>query len=1627
MKTFLFSCFSLLYAFSSMAQCPDDPQPIVIINEVGNFGRNAEYIELLVIGYPNNPYATVDMTDWILDDNSVPDEEQGNEPGHLRFGDCLSAVEPGTLILIYNPNEIMTGISSSGDGTTSWGIQISAGSGCITGYEDSPNHVLSSYSKGSPAPANWQNFIPLRNDGDVAQLRDATAALKHAVMWGGCSYNGGGLRLINLNNLPNVSGRSIQFTGGKDWFELSQYAVIQDAGSPGLPNSADNEAFILALKNKTALTGLAIECSELQPATNNNADGMASITVSNGQHGYNLELTGPVSQSIWLSNPGTINIENLLSGMYSIVVTDANGCSASCDFIISKEEVEPEIICQGGCVQLGTENTNTDYCYTWYPMEKFTDPHLMSQEVCPEETSYYTVVIVDEDGNVIKTKEYMVEVTPLPANYTPKPALVCPGGTLTLDAGAGYDTYQWKEPAGNIISNNQTATVSAPGAYELKVTKETCSRTIPVIVEAYSIPDLSVSPASATLCNGSITLTASPEFVSYTWYAGSEVLGEGGSIYTETPGTYHVIATDENGCTRESDPVEINQGISNPAITPGLPVICANGDLTLDAGAGYETYIWKNALGAILSNSQTLTVQATGEFHVEVTGNGCSASASVFVEESKAGAVAISPPSPEICLDSPGLTGKNTDKKDGISSVCSHSIVLTATPGALNYIWSTGASGQSVTVSNIGTYSVTATDGNACSAVAQVEVNPCLAGLSLNISPDPVYLCNGSDPVILDAGPAFASYEWSTGETSQTIAVTSPGAYNVTVSSSNGTGSCFASDNVTVKLWDASITVDLEIYKPRVLDLMESIIPEGDETGAGMGKGSMTFVNVDNDDTDSALDQNDKTVAGGDDELVKLKLKVSKSGSGTDIKMVKLIATKGGSDIVLWKSADKSGGKYKLGSIIECANDEGTHWTATLWIEAIKASTVQQGVGLKLICNNNPACSVEDNVDLTILGVSGLSWTGMGNGFAPPTTFTSNTLDADPNFTNQKNSDNTPIAGKRVFPDGHYSALPNLNDKAKLKIELSAPPVYNVDLYVKAFDIDDPSESKSPVDPNDKTGAAGTYDGTGCAGCYVPGINFDASNDNRGTVIAPMAAECRTGLLTDDTDLDGLAAINFAASNSIKSKEIEFRLSFSPGDNFRAAAYFDPDFVRTTRNRDQADGMKIIDPSSRKEIIGQDKYYSEVLTVWRIMHLEADAMDAGFNGKRCYFQSFNGIGNSIRRTEKLTNCFCDYNTDPALPPNYLPYVRDHRDIAPPDNPLLTDLSPDEDISNPNYPAGKGRFENGSVTIGALPSVDVAGNGIASVTFKRRTSLANMAAVITDAAGNTLNVLIADCIKNPANFRCTLAPPPCPPGSPPGCVPPPVDVIAFLGGNPGRITIENGPQSVIANLINPTEIELTFLNAGFTITDDDAPVATLLPYNIAGDPDHIFSVFDNSNGPLKKSYILCVRDIAPGNTPFRTEIVGIGMNQHVPEALELVNGFQNSRGNEADENWITYLVIGFESGAAWYKDCDPDAELTLTGGVNLGLTVSRSSSTRTAEGGHFTVIPLENFRDASSAPGAPPGIGTRKGESAFHEIMHQFGLGHVPGTVTDPVLTNYAPILNNQQINFLRCRKRSPGM
>jgi hypothetical protein len=213
------------------------------------------------------------------------------------------------------------------------------------------------------------------------------------------------------------------------------------------------------------------------------------------------------------------------------------------------------------------------------------------------------------------------------------------------------------------------------------------------------------------------------------------------------------------------------------------------------------SYLWSNG-----ATTQSITVTQAGNYSVQVTNaNGCQAT-------SAATAVAVN------SLPVATVTAS------GSTTLCASEQVTLSAPAGMSYLWSNGATTQSITVTQAGNYSVQVTNANGCqatSAATAVTVNTLpVATATAN---GPTSLCPG-DSVQLSAAAPQGTIVWNTGSTASSIWVKAAGTYSVTVTD-NG---CSALSNVvTVSVLPQPTTP--MVYYSNNANLLISSAPQGNQ------------------------------------------------------------------------------------------------------------------------------------------------------------------------------------------------------------------------------------------------------------------------------------------------------------------------------------------------------------------------------------------------------------------------------------------------------------------------------------------------------------------------------------------------------------------------------------------------------------------------------------------------------------------------------------------------------------------------------------------------------------------------------------------------------------------------------
>ena len=489
------------------------------------------------------------------------------------------------------------------------------------------------------------------------------------------------------------------------------------------------------------------------------------------------------SGNTWSTTETTSSINVIGSATISVTYTDGSGCSSSSAPLLVTVNASPAIptispdgpttFCSGSSVNLSSSQATGN---VWSTAET---TQIINAAIAGPYSVTYT------DGNGCSSTSAVTNIT---VNTTPSVPVISAGGPITFCAGGSVDLTS-SQASGNVWSTTettQTITVNGTGAYSVTYTAGNgCSATSAVTnVTVNPIPVISIGgttdPTTCSTNTGSIQVSGSGTgIVSWTGTA----TGNSGSVslpYSITglgAGAYS-ITFDESGCTSNV----ITPSLSDPT-PPATPNIVASGSTTFCAGGSVDltsSYVSGN-VWTTSETTQSITVNSTGTYSVTYTdGSGCSSTSAIVSIT-----VNTNPAAPVITTSGPTIFC------DG------GSVDLTSSQASGN-VWSTTETSQTVNILASGSFDVTYTDGNGCSATSLptvVTVNS-LPALPIITASGPTTFCEGGSVDLTSS--QVSGNVWSTTETTQSINIIGSGSYTVTYSDGNGCSSNSVATDVTV-------------------------------------------------------------------------------------------------------------------------------------------------------------------------------------------------------------------------------------------------------------------------------------------------------------------------------------------------------------------------------------------------------------------------------------------------------------------------------------------------------------------------------------------------------------------------------------------------------------------------------------------------------------------------------------------------------------------------------------------------------------------------------------------------------------------------------------------------------------
>ncbi|MES2515244.1 MAG: choice-of-anchor L domain-containing protein, partial [Bacteroidota bacterium] len=499
--------------------------------------------------------------------------------------------------------------------------------------------------------------------------------------------------------------------------------------------------------------------------------------VLSGSGGGSYSWTGPGIVSGNTSATPTVNA----AGTYSLIVTSSS--SPFCPSVVSTVNVtanttppSPTASASGGlnCTTTSVSlNATGGGSYSWSGTGIISGGNTANPVV--NGTGPYVVTVTGSNGCTATANTSVAQnITPPSPTASTTGSLNCTTTSIALNA-TGGGSYSWSGTG--IISGGNTANpvVNGTGPYVVTVTGGNgCTATANTsVAQDVTPPSPSASTTGSLNCSTTTAALNATGGGSYSW-SGAGILSGANTANPVVNGTgpYVVTVTGSNGCTATAN-TSVAQNITPPSPTASTTgsLNCTTTSVGLTATGG-GSYSWSGA--GIISGGNTANpvVNGTGPYVVTVTGsNGCTATANTSVAQNN------TPPAP---------TASNSGSLTCVTSI----VTLTGTSGG-SYAWSgpgiiSGAATANPDVNQLGTYIVTVTAVNGCTATASTTVGQNTVIPTVSMPATQTITCTSPTlSLIGSANPSNATPVWTGGAcggaTTYTASACSPGTYTLTV------------------------------------------------------------------------------------------------------------------------------------------------------------------------------------------------------------------------------------------------------------------------------------------------------------------------------------------------------------------------------------------------------------------------------------------------------------------------------------------------------------------------------------------------------------------------------------------------------------------------------------------------------------------------------------------------------------------------------------------------------------------------------------------------------------------------------------------------------------------------------
>ncbi len=496
------------------------------------------------------------------------------------------------------------------------------------------------------------------------------------------------------------------------------------------------------------------------------------VGVANG----NITIADTSSLSYrWNTGDSTNTLSNLAGGIYTVTISDTLGCPTIETITInnstraSLELTGTDATCFG--INNGTAIVNdtimdTGYSYLWNTGD--TTKSLMNLR-----PATYFVLVTSPEGclnadsiDILATREVTLAPTVVDAT--------CEGvndGSIIINDSMDVTALRFGWNTGD---STQMISNLAAGDYSVAIIDTAgCINSTAITVSnnrQLTFSSNSIDATCEVASNGSITISDTIDITGYqfNWSTGDTTQ----TISNLSNGSYVITVTDTAGCIA-NDSISIgltpNLSITN-TITNATCNGVNDGAITINEGSDLSglSISWNTG-----DSTQALTGLGAGTYHVTLRDTfGCTVADSSVIN---------------VGMTFSALVSSTNATCEGIND---GSITLNDTTDnqGLRYIWSTGDSTQTINGLSVGTYDYTVTDTLGCTETGSVTIGA-TRNISLVVNRTDVSCVGLSDGAItINEGTdnTDLTYNWNTGDTTQTITNLGEGSYSISVADSLG-------------------------------------------------------------------------------------------------------------------------------------------------------------------------------------------------------------------------------------------------------------------------------------------------------------------------------------------------------------------------------------------------------------------------------------------------------------------------------------------------------------------------------------------------------------------------------------------------------------------------------------------------------------------------------------------------------------------------------------------------------------------------------------------------------------------------------------------------------------------------